>query len=83
MSQSKTTSFVECALNNISGIVIGWVTSIVVFPLFGLSISTSQNLRLTIIFTVVSMVRSYFWRRFFTLIQVGSQNQTLTKVLPC
>jgi len=83
MSQSKTASFVECLLNNISGIGVGWATSVLVFPLFGISISSSQNLRLTIIFTTVSMVRSYFWRRFFTRIQIGSQKQTLSEVLPC
>jgi hypothetical protein len=29
------------------------------------------------------MVRSYFWRRVFTRIQVRSQKQHLTEVLPC
>jgi len=83
MSQSKTASFVECALNNISGIGVGWATSVVVFPLFGISISTSQNLRLTIIFTAVSMIRSYFWRRLFTKIQSVPQNQSIAAILQC
>lgn len=71
MSQSKIASLVECTLNNISGIGVGWATSVVVFPPFGVSISTGQNFWLTIIFTAVSMVRSYFWRRLFTRIQMG------------
>lgn len=83
MTQSKTASLIECALNNISGIGVGWATSVVVFPLFSISISTSQNLWLTIIFTAVSMIRSYFWRRLFTKIQSVSQNQSLTEILPC
>lgn len=72
MSQSKTASFVECSLNNISGIGVGWMTSVVVFPLFGVTVSTRQNFWLTIIFTAVSMVRSYFWRRLFTRMQPGT-----------
>lgn len=34
-------------------------------PLFGYEITLTQNLGLTSIFTAVSIVRSYMWRRFF------------------
>ena len=66
MSQSRTASFVECLLNNLSGIGISWMASLVVFPLFGISISAAENFWLTIIFTAVSMVWGYCWRRLFT-----------------
>ena len=81
MSQSRIASFVECLLNNLSGIGISWMTSIVVFPLFDISISTADNFWLTIIFTAVSMVWSYCWRRLFARLQLGAQKQILAEVM--
>ncbi len=78
MSQSRMESLVECTINNLSGIAVGWITSIMVFPLFGVTISIGQNFWLTIIFTVVSMARSYFWRRLFTRLQSGVPNDAFT-----
>jgi len=63
--QSKWESLVETILNTASGFVISWLMTTWVLPLYGFSISASQGFQITVIFTVVSILRSYFWRRTF------------------
>jgi hypothetical protein len=42
---------------------------LLIFPLFGWEISTSQNIILVIFYTVISIVRSYALRRIFNKIK--------------
>jgi len=55
----------EAALNTASGFLISLLTQWVVFPFFSFHPSLHENLEITTIFTVVSIARSYFWRRLF------------------
>jgi hypothetical protein len=63
--QTRKHSFLEVLLNTASGFLTSLVTQWLVFPLFNLRPSIGENVALTTIFTVVSIVRSYFWRRLF------------------
>lgn len=63
--QSKTQSFIESIANVVIGYTIALLTQLAVFPLFGLNASLSDNLVIGGIFTVVSIVRSYYVRRAF------------------
>jgi hypothetical protein len=63
--QSAWVSFAEAMLNILVGCGVALVTQIVVFPWFGIHIPLSDDLWITAIFTVVSLVRSYFLRRMF------------------
>jgi hypothetical protein len=45
-------------------------TQLLVFPLFGLATTLGQNLTIGLIFTLVSLVRSYALRRAFAVIQI-------------
>ena len=65
--QSRTMSLVEAVANVIIGYAIAVTTQAVVFPIFGLYASLDQNLAIGLIFTVVSLVRSYALRRVFNL----------------
>lgn len=65
MSQSRTMSFVESIANVIVGYGIALVTQIVVFPLLGLHPTLAQNLRIGVVFTGVSIARSFALRRVF------------------
>ena len=65
MKQSRRMSLME-SLANVSvgyGIAVG--TQVVVFPLFGIHASLSDNLTIGAIFTLVSIIRSYALRRAF------------------
>jgi hypothetical protein len=42
----------------------------VVFPLFGLAVTVTENLLIGLIFTAVSIVRSYALRRSFEALRV-------------
>lgn len=65
MGQSRRWSLVEAAINVLVGFLVALATQLAVFPLFGLSVSLGENLSISGIFTVVSIVRSYCLRRAF------------------
>lgn len=66
MSQSKSRSFKEAWVNIFIGYTINFCANLVVFPLFNYNISIHDNLIIGIIFTGVSLVRSYAIRRWFS-----------------
>ena len=63
--QSRAMSLVEAVANVVVGYGIAVLTQVIVFPLFGLRASVEQNLLLGLVFTVVSLIRSYALRRVF------------------
>ncbi len=63
--QSRTMSLVEALPNVFVGYGVAFATQVMVFPLFGLHASLDQNLAIGLIFTIVSLVRSYILRRVF------------------
>jgi cobalamin biosynthesis protein CobD/CbiB len=63
--QSRWMSFVEATINIVAGFGLAFITQIVVFPLFGIAVSTADNLLIGAIFTVVSLARSFALRRMF------------------
>lgn len=67
--QSRKHSFMEASLNTASGFLLSLLTQWLVFPWFNLHPSLRDNFALTAIFTVVSIVRSYLWRRLFNRLQ--------------
>lgn len=58
-------SLLESVANVVVGYGVAVVAQIVVFPLFGLEVTLSQNLQIGLVFTGVSLVRSYVLRRAF------------------
>jgi len=58
-------SLAESTTNVAAGYGIAVLTQVLVFPLFGLNISLSKNLGIGVVFTVISLVRSYVLRRIF------------------
>lgn len=63
--QTRLTSFIEASLNTLSGFIISYGLGLLVYPWFGLSVTLEQNFWIVVIFTVVSVARSYVWRRLF------------------
>ena len=66
IAQSKVESAIETTLNIGSGFILSlllWVW--VVAPLWNLEVTVFDNVAITSLFTVVSVVRSYVWRRYF------------------
>ena len=64
--QTRLVSFLEACINTFVGYVISlmlWLFA--VQPLFGIEASFGQSLLINLLFTVVSIARSYAVRRFF------------------
>jgi membrane protein implicated in regulation of membrane protease activity len=78
MKQSKRESLVEASLNTASGFIVSlFVWQFIAAPLFGYTVTWRDNVLLTALFTVVSVLRSYVWRRFFN----RGLNRAVTKWL--
>jgi hypothetical protein len=65
MKQSRRMSLVEAIANVVVGYGLAVLTQILVFPIFGLQVSLSDNLAIGAAFTAVSLTRSYVLRRLF------------------
>lgn len=65
MKQSRVMSLVEAIANVVVGYGVAVATQILVFPVFGLQTTLAQNLKLGLVFTVVSLARSFTLRRVF------------------
>lgn len=67
MSQSKGQSFQEALLSTAIGYVVSFITwyGILWTGLFDINVTFTDNLIITLIFTVVSVVRSYVVRRYY------------------
>jgi len=65
MAQTRKRSALESAVNVMIGYGIAVSAQIVVFPLFGIHVPLASNLAIGVIFTIVSLVRSYCLRRLF------------------
>ena len=63
-------SLIEAIANVAVGFIVALLTQIVVFPVFGLDVSLSENLVIGSIFTGVSICRSFVLRRVFEAIRV-------------
>ena len=63
--QSKKQSFIESLTSTTIGIIIGIVLNLTILPIFGYPVSLSDSLWISVIFTVVSIIRSYIIRRWF------------------
>ena len=63
--QSKRESMIESLTSTTIGIIIGIVLNLTILPIFGYPVSLSDSLWISVIFTIVSIIRSYVIRRFF------------------
>ncbi len=65
MTQSRTHSAIETITNTTVGFGLALATQLVVFPAMGLPVTFAGNLKITAIFTAVSIARGYVLRRVF------------------
>lgn len=65
MRQTKLGSFYEACINVLIGFVINYCANLVILPLFGFNVSLADNFYIGLLYTVVSVARSYVVRRWF------------------
>ena len=66
--QSRWMSLLESVTNIVVGYCLAVMTQVLVFPLFCLSVSLAENLGIGVVFTVISLVRSFALRRIFNAV---------------
>lgn len=65
MNQTKLGSLIECLINIAIGFAINFGANLLILPLFGFHITLANNLYMGLLYTVISVVRSYVVRRWF------------------
>ena len=64
--QTKTHSIIESCTNVAIGYVVAVASQVIIFPVFDVSVSMGEHCLIGLYFTVVSLLRSYALRRWFT-----------------
>lgn len=70
--QTRKGSVTEAVANTTIGWLINFSANLVVLPLFGFDVTPSQAFGIGVIFTGISLVRSYVIRRFFNGLRFGN-----------
>lgn len=66
MNQTRLGSFIESWVNVVIGFGINFVANLLILPAFGFtSLTVATNVYIGLIYTAVSVVRSYAIRRWF------------------
>lgn len=65
MTQTRLGSFIEACMNVAIGFSINFCANLLILPLIGFHISVGQNLFIGVLYTVISVLRSYVIRRWF------------------
>lgn len=67
--QPRRASLLEAFASTATGFIISYSATFAIMPLFGLHTNASQNFWIVMIYTVISIVRQYIWRRIFNWLQ--------------
>jgi hypothetical protein len=74
MAQTKLGSIAEAWANIAVGFGINFIANLCILPLFGFKgLTVRNNFILGIIYTVISLVRSYVLRRWFNGLRFGNK----------
>ena len=65
MSQKKTKSLIESITNTVIGLISSFIIQLIIYPTLKIEVSISQNIIITLVFCIVSILRGYLIRRFF------------------
>ena len=63
MTQSRRHSMIEACAGTAIGFVVSVLASMIVYPAHGHRFTLAENISITLIFTVLSVVRGYLVRR--------------------
>ena len=66
--QSRRASFIESIANVVVGFSVATIANYYIIPLFGYPVTFSDSFWIGAVFTVISIIRSYLFRRLFNWI---------------
>lgn len=74
MGQTKTGSFAEAWANIAIGFGINFAANMLILPLFGFhGLTLGKNFIIGLLYTVISLLRSYVLRRWFNGLKWGNK----------
>jgi high-affinity Fe2+/Pb2+ permease len=65
MKQSKRQSIIESITQTVIGLVTSFLIQLIIYPILNIPVTFSQNLIITFVFFLASILRGYVIRRFF------------------
>lgn len=68
--QSKKMSLIETLSSVAIGYIISLAAQMIIFPIFEINVSLTDNLLIGLFFTAVSIIRGYYVRRLFNWIKI-------------
>ena len=75
--QSKKMSLIETLSSVAIGYIISLAAQMIIFPIFGIEVSLTDNLIIGLFFTVASIIRGYYVRRLFNWIKIKKDKNVL------
>ena len=63
--QSRRNSAIEAFVNVAIGYLVSVLANILILPMFGYDVTLADSFAIGVVFTMVSLLRSYAVRRFF------------------
>lgn len=63
--QTKKHSLLESLTNVIVGLLMSFLTQLIIYPFLDIKVSLNQNIIITAVFFIISFVRGYVIRRIF------------------
>jgi hypothetical protein len=72
MAQTRLGSLAESLANIVIGFAINWIANMLILPLFGFHVTGLQAFHMGVLFTGISLVRSYVLRRWFNGLRFGN-----------
>jgi len=74
MAQTRWGSFVESWANIAVGFTINYTANLIILPMFGFSTLTAEkNFVIGLLYTVISLCRSFVIRRYFNGLRFGNR----------
>ena len=64
--QTKKQSMIEVITNTVVGLAFSFAIQVMIYPILGMNVSINQNLLITLMFFIASILRGYILRRLFT-----------------
>ena len=69
MAQSKKLSIIEAVSNTVIGLLTSFCIQLIIYPFLDIKVSLNQNIFITLVFFVASIIRGYIVRRLFNKIK--------------
>ena len=66
--QSKKLSIIEAVSNTIIGLLTSFCIQLIIYPTLNIEVSINQNIIITFVFFIASILRGYVVRRLFNKI---------------